>query len=284
MAFDVSRLTRLPLAYYCAAFFGLAVTILTLAAPLWQLERGMLASGVHHVIHAAKPPLGLKARSLLAVLAGLGTALAIVGPFLILQAIKARKRPPHFYAQTFAVDNTNGVVEEISASRRPIFADQELGAPLMSDEVLERAKQKDAAEENPTPRAALDEAQPYRPKYSWLEDAQLSEIPPDAPATPQLVTQSTTVSPMMAPEKAELADTMSLQDMIARLEAGLANRTPTPPLPPVAQPAPTDHSTSNALVPPLSVVPSAPQGVHEGESTLDEAMRTLGKLVSGTAR
>ena len=94
MAFDVSRLTRLPLAYYCAAFFGLAVALLALAAPLWQLERGVLASGVHHVIHAAKPPLGLKARSLLAMLAGFGTALAIVGPFLILQAIKARKRPP----------------------------------------------------------------------------------------------------------------------------------------------------------------------------------------------
>jgi len=284
MAFDVSRLTRLPLAYYCAAFFGLAVALLILAAPLWQLERGVLASGVHHVIHAAKPPLGLKARSLLALLAGLGTALAIMGPCLILQAIKARKRPPHFYAQTFAAHDTDDVTTDLSPSRRPIFADQELGAPLMSDEVLERAKQKESLGEGSNPAVASDDAQPYRPKYSWLEDAQLSEIALAAPPAPKLATQSAKARPVLATEKAEIADTMSLQDMIARLEAGLASRTPTPPLPPVAQPAPTDYATANALVPPLSVVPSAPQGSQAGESKLDEAMRTLGKLVSGTAR
>ncbi len=263
MAFDVSRLTRLPVAYYCALFFGLAVMILTLAAPHWQLERGVLASGVDHVIRAAQPPLGLKARVLLAGLAGVMTAAGICASYFLYRLVRPRKAAPHFYAPPVAVAPAHDDVDQIVPNRRPIFADQELGAPLMSDAALERAKLSDwQAQTAVSAENSLAEAASHTPPRSVLPDS-LADVPPKEMADTKLLSS------------------LSLNDMVARLEAGLAQRNPIPPAPPASRAGPASHEAPSAITPPLSVVPSATPPHDESATTLHDTMQALSKLVGG---
>ncbi len=333
MAFNFSRLARLPLAYYCAVFFGLAIMMLILAAPHWQLDRAVRASRVYHVLHFAKPPVQVFARVLLALIAGLGTALLIAGRPL-LAALRSRTAP----ATRFKVPQRRVAAERAepgrnSASRRPIFADKELGAPLMSAEVLERAQANDAppaSKWDPAPVAALAPAEapiieaphvepqresaprseittpamdapaiethasaPGFPKYSWLEPEEVPvtepvalhhDVPPEEVPEAPIVYQA---EPLPIAHQEE----PSLQEMIARLEAGLANRTPRPPQPPIAYPAPIVAAPSplrpSPIAPPLAVVPqSAPPAApapDEASNAVQDRLRAMRNRMSGSA-
>jgi hypothetical protein len=301
---------RLPLAWYCAVFFGLAIMILTLAAPHWELERGVTASGAHHLFHAIKPPLGLKARLLIAVVAGLGTALTIFIAYLAFRLIRPR-RPKHYFAAAPATS-----IEPVSATdyvplttRRPIFADQELGAPLMSDEALERgkAKENDAAASASVSNivtsqpecadtvadgsdqdiqhgigdAAHAHAEISRRDVAIDTPAPLVMVEPEAPKT-WASADPDTVSPVYVPAHTS----QTLAEMIARLEAGLATRSPTPPVPPKARVTPVDNISDEAppMVAPLKVVEDSGLRPDDGLARLQDTFRTLGKLVSSAAR
>ncbi len=156
MSFDLLRVTRIPLAYWWAFFMALVAAILTLAAPHWLLERGVSTLGIDQVFSAAEPPLGHKARILFAVLGASLVTTLILLPYAIYRLITARRPKRHFQPKTATVkpsraDMKRRTVEEKQEtqipSRRPIFADQELGAPLMSEGALARAKAEQAANE-----------------------------------------------------------------------------------------------------------------------------------------
>jgi hypothetical protein len=131
------RAHRIPFAPVVAVLFGVAAAVLVAAVPQWMFEAGVVASGLPTVIAAAAPPLGMIARLLAIALAFAGTAfvtwmLLVTGEKLL--AAKAHARTPWRDGGYDAdVDATRS---DPLPPRRPIFAPDELGAPLMSDEAI----------------------------------------------------------------------------------------------------------------------------------------------------
>ena len=131
------RAQRIPFAPVVAVLFGVAAAILVAAVPQWLFESGVVASGLPTVLEAAAPPLGLVARILAIALAFGGVALllwALLAPLTRLFEAKARARTPWRDA---GYDSEAGLSQtDLLPPRRPIFAPDELGAPLMSDEAI----------------------------------------------------------------------------------------------------------------------------------------------------
>jgi hypothetical protein len=139
MAKRLKGIPNLPFAPIVAALFGLVSAILVFATPGWLLERAVGASGLSSAIAAAQPPLGDTARTLIAVVVGLAVGLVL---WVILRVIEkqvhaarvgAKSRPVVAGVDTIAGSEP---VSRRASGRAPIFAGQELGAPLMSDEAL----------------------------------------------------------------------------------------------------------------------------------------------------
>jgi len=131
------RASRIPFAPVVAVLFGIVAAILMAAVPQWLFERGIVASGLPAIIAAAAPPLGLMARLL--AIAGAFLAItvllwAVLGPLTAKLEGRARARTPWRDAGYDAPVAEDG--DLFIAPRRPIFAPEELGAPLMSDDVL----------------------------------------------------------------------------------------------------------------------------------------------------
>ncbi len=315
MAVSFRRLSRLPLAVWCAIFLALVLGILVIAAPMWQLERGVLALGLDDVIPGAEPPLGRKARILPAALAAVGAALAILVPYIVLRLVRPRKHARPFQPKPTAKPRApqSGADESAGPSRRPIFADRELGAPLMSDAALNRASVFDTPAHEPavtpqqapfaepasewsvpaaqsaepmpqphvpttqTPDAAA--AAPFVPVTSISDDAPAANAPTRAPVAVE------PVAPSVPNMSDDAAMTLPLTELIARLERGLASRSPTtpPPLPPVAQNPMVGRADPTPVAPPLSVVPrrapvdDAERGL--SDDLLSQAMSKLSVLV-----
>jgi hypothetical protein len=154
MAIVLKRASRLPFAPIVAGLFALAAAVLVMATPGWLLETLVEKTGIASIVSAAAPPLGMKARALLAVLAALGTGLVLWLALVPVARLLDRKRKPVAAikpAQSFepVADVTAG--ESLGRVRRPIFADRDLGAPFMSEEALS-----DAPILAPTPTDAFD--------------------------------------------------------------------------------------------------------------------------------
>jgi hypothetical protein len=131
------RAQRIPFAPVVAVLFGIAAAILVAAAPQWLFEKGVVASGLPTVLKAAAPPLGMMARILAIVLAFAGVTFGLwvlLAPVTRFFEAKARARTPWRDA---GYDNASGLSRiDPLPPRRPIFAPDELGAPLMSDEAI----------------------------------------------------------------------------------------------------------------------------------------------------
>jgi hypothetical protein len=131
------RAHRIPFAPVVAVLFGVVAAILMAAVPVWLFEKGVVASGLPDLIAAAAPPLGLIARLLAIAAAFVGTALLVR---LLLVPVgrmidgKARARTPWRDAG-YDADAEQARANPLPP-RRPIFAPDELGAPLMSDEAI----------------------------------------------------------------------------------------------------------------------------------------------------
>jgi hypothetical protein len=292
---------------------ALVLGTLVIAAPMWQLERGVLALGLDDVIPGAEPPLGRKARILLAALAAVGAALAILVPYILLRLVRPRKHARPFQPMPTAKPRAPQSAPDESAgpSRRPIFADRELGAPLMSDAALNRASVFDTPAHEP---AVTAQQAPFaEPASEWSVPAAQSAEPMPQPPTPTTQTPDaaapfvpvtsiwddapTAAAPTRAPVAVEpvapsvpnmsddAAMTLPLTELIARLERGLASRSPTtpPPLPPVAQTPMVGRADPTPFAPPLSVVPrrapvdDAERGL--SDDLLSQAMSKLSVLV-----
>ena len=181
------RAQRIPFAPVVAVLFGVAAAILVAAVPQWMFEAGVVASGLPGMIAAAAPPLGLLARLLAIALAFGGVAClvwALVAPITKFFEAKARARTPWRDAGYDA--DVDSARSDLLPPRRPIFAPDELGAPLMSDEAI-------------------------APVVPFLE-------PEPALATPLVVDESPAI--MVTPESVD----RSISALIRRLEDGLARR------------------------------------------------------------
>lgn len=187
------RAQHIPFAPVVAVVFGIVAAVLMAAVPVWLFERAVVASGLPNLIQAAAPPLGLVAR-LLAVIA------AFVGAGLLVRILlipvgrmidgNARARTPWRDAGYDATADQS-VVNPLPP-RRPIFAPDELGAPLMSDEAIAAVQ----------PAAETD----------FEDDAELA-----APIEPEMLQPA-----ISAPTDSD----NSIMALIRRLENGLARRAP----------------------------------------------------------
>jgi hypothetical protein len=149
------RASRIPFAPVVAILFGIVAAILMAAVPQWLFERGVAASGLPGMIAAAAPPLGLLARLLAVAASFLFVTLllwAFLGPVAARLEGRVRQRTPWRDA------GYDAPVPEDSdlfiAPRKPIFAPEELGAPLMSDAAIA------ARVEDPEPAAVAAKPEP----------------------------------------------------------------------------------------------------------------------------
>ncbi len=131
------RVQRIPFAPVVAVLFGTTAAILVAAVPQWMFESAVVASGLPGFIAAAAPPLGVFARVLaiaLAFGAVAGLIMIVLVPAIRLFEAKARPRIPWRDAGYDGYADGTGV--DPLPPRRPIFAPDELGAPLMSDAAI----------------------------------------------------------------------------------------------------------------------------------------------------
>ena len=212
-----SLLHRIPLAPVFAAMFGTAAAILVAATPAWLFEASVVSSGLDAIIDVARPPLGVKARVLAAVLA-LITVGGLVWAATALVLRFAGATPARDTDDEDALDLATYAAprEDFAPRRRPIFADRELGAPFMSAAALVTAAPVKLADEP----VGADPA-PVEPTAELTEPADPQLAVPlaveefDLPETPE--------DPML------LSGETEIEALIRRLEAGLAKRGDNPP-------------------------------------------------------
>jgi hypothetical protein len=141
MAMHGKLVANLPFAPIVAALFACVAVALVIATPQWLFERWVALSGIAGIIPAATPPLGEKARIAAALFAGLATGAAIwAGLTLAARVMAPRSRPA---ARGSSLDPAWPLtpLPETGLHRRPLFADTELGAPLMSEEAMTQARE-----------------------------------------------------------------------------------------------------------------------------------------------
>ncbi len=137
-------LRKLPFAPIIGLLFGLVTAILIFDTPQWLFERMVASTGLPDLLPAAKPPLGQTARILSAIAFGLMVAAALGGLLHLVERKLARK-PKHRGERPRGVRIDS--VSKARGHRAPIFAEQELGAPFMSDEAMEVARNELVLEE-----------------------------------------------------------------------------------------------------------------------------------------
>jgi hypothetical protein len=242
------RAQRIPFAPVVAVLFGVAAAILMAAVPQWLFEKAVVATGLPDLIEAAAPPLGLVARLLAIAAAFVGVAALfrlLLVPFSRLMDGKARARTPWRDAGYDA--DADSSPSNPLPPRRPIFAPDELGAPLMSDEAMATAQPIVADEAAPIFEEAPDLAEPIATE---------------------------TLDPVIA---APTDTDNSIAALIRRLEDGLARR--------VSDGGDPDGSGNAAM--PLSrswIVPDNVEGAAEpredGEASIRQALGTLRQMAS----
>jgi len=255
------RAARVPFAPVVAAMFALVAAILVLAAPVAVLESGVVASGLPGLLPPAAPPLGNVARVMLAVLAALvtgGLLWAILTP--IVGILEGRK--PSTPWRDAGYDKVAEAPDSPIARRRPIFATNELGAPLMSDEVLELSV---PAEPEPEVLAHETFEAP-----AWAAEAPTTVEPLAAPLA----------IGEFAPEVAgRVEDDTSIAALIRRLEDGLARRrAANDPGPDAPAPAPVPVQREWRAQDDASVTHELPNN-DDDDGTMQQALAALRRMV-----
>lgn len=188
------------------ALAGLAILFVAFAAPDDLVDRLVAATGLPSFIHAAAPPLGLKARLAIGVTGG---AVTFAFAFLLLRAIDRLTTRPVRAAPVLAPEPEaprlrRRDLHPDAPPRPPISAIRDLGEPAPPEAPLARPACEPVVEEAPS--------------------ASAEEAPAASPAA-------------SAPEPVRRQD--SLADLMARLERGLADRAArTAPQASVAAPEP----------------------------------------------
>ena len=213
-------LESLPFAPMVSAMFAGVAAILVGATPYWLFVRSIAASGLPSVLPAANPPIGDTARliamAVAAVLAGLVAFVLALFAERALRRPAARVKPRGAEISPVAkgVDQ-NELVDRQNASRRPpLFADRDLGAPLMSDEAFEHARDELILD---APIADAEEQ-----SVALAVDADVEPVL----AEPAVFEVSPEVMISAAPESAHMGavDALPIAALMARLEQGIATR------------------------------------------------------------
>jgi hypothetical protein len=222
---------KLPFAPIAGAFFGLATAILVMATPAWLFARAVVGSGLPSILSAAQPPLGVTARLLAAIVLGVLVA-AIMGAIIhFAERFSKRARPEKPPKAPKARGERIEPIIAAPARRKPIFAEAELGAPFMSDEAMEVAKNELILDIPMTEEALEQKSQPIldAPSVDQIDDAKPADAPSLAPAFVSLV-QEAPPARLARPTEFD-----SISGLMGRLENALALRqslnTPGNPIP-----------------------------------------------------
>ncbi|RJF90694.1 hypothetical protein D3876_10825 [Sphingomonas cavernae] len=255
-----------------AVFAGSAVATAILFLPITLLETIVVASGLPKLVPAAAAPLGVTARALCAI-GGAAVAMMLTAGGLtivdrVARALPRRARPEPLVVEEFAPRRRVLANVEETEPRRPIFAESDLGGSFdvpasaalieASEEPYELVEpvveeQADLLDLSPIARAmwqvpprlpniaieiedapALDEAD----QGEFAEFAPLEDEPADAPL-------SEPVSVFGAPTpEAEDRNSLSLTELLHRLETGLERKRRTVAAVPVSEPRPAVRAGS----------------------------------------
>ncbi len=265
----VRTLARIPLAPVIAVMFGLAAAALVALTPQWRFESLIASSGLGDLLSVARPPLGMKARLLAIVAAFVLVAGAL---YLVTRAVALlgqRVRRPRRAPTDDALDLAAFLAPEtIVPTRKPIFADRDLGAPLMSDEALGQG---------------IDEPPVRTPGFFAPEPV----VPVDATDSldaPLRIEEFDVAQPGVEAESSGVEERDdSIAALVARLEAGLARRTgPQGPRPGGGvlrdgppELSPPELSPPELSLPGLSLVASP---LRDDDAATSMALRTLKRM------
>ena len=207
-------LNKVPFAPVVAVAFGLVTAGLTFAIPAWRFAQMIVATGLPTVLRAAQPPLGDTARALVAISVGLTVCASLWIGLSALRKLLKRMPAGQAKARGTRIDPviiaTASAPRQQSGKRSPIFAERDLGAPFMSDQVLsaqgyetvqETAQQSEAA--------ACDEL--------VLESAWSEEAPPPVDIVAD-------ITPTSHNDKADVMPNQNLSDLIVRLDTAVEAR------------------------------------------------------------
>ena len=273
MAQARSIVHRIHLAPAIALMFGVAVATLVAATPQWMFEGTVGASGFGRLLSVAQPPLGIKAR-MLAILVAFTLVTLVV--WFAVRAVERLIEGP------LGDRNDDADVEldlaayaatlpKLNVSRGPIFADRELGAPLMSDAALVTAASSPTTAEPvftslpvnfaPEPLLPPEPLSPPEPIDEWAQPDDFAE--PVVETVAELPALSVVdgvddhalalaeplsldefdLPPAPVDEPEQLSGETSIEALIRRLEAGMARRRGVPP------PGPTTTAINAAPAP-----------------------------------
>ncbi len=228
-----SRIDRISFAAGFALIFGVAAALLVIGTPVALFERAVMATGIPQLLAIASPPLGLKARILAIIVSFLAVA---AGSWLVFRPFerwleRGRRRRTPWSDGGYA--RADSAVSSVDQRRKPIFAPDELGAPLMSDEALTTV---------PPPLDLPPElAAPITEDELMLTNAEAPfALAPEPAPEPALMPAPEPFVPT-TPRDGET----SIHALIRRLEAGLARRGNPDPDPGSASSAPPSATLSS---------------------------------------
>lgn len=261
-----------------AAVAALAVAFIMFVMPGELLGRAVEASGLPQFLSAAQPPLGTKARALVA---AAGAIAAFGSVFLLLRLLGAKGRSaPRRRDEPEADTEFEAAVPRLrradvhpdAPSRRPILAARELGEPARREPATAPFWRPDDFPAEPDePEAAEADPVVEEPDALDLGGPEIEILQPEAFARRE--------EPV--PSAAEFApppcvDESTLPDLMSRLERGLARR--------LRQkgvfPAPEVQTVAEAEPEPEPLRQVAPQFAAEGDDRLRSAIENLQKMAA----
>ena len=229
MAKRYKGLPNVPFAPLVAALFGLVTAILVFATPTWLLERTVVSAGIADIFAAARPPLGDTARTLLALALGLaiGSFLWVLLHLIETALVKRRMRPavsPEFDEEDNEAESldTPSLASPRLLGRKPIFAEAELGAPLMSDAALT------AGGELFLETAMIEAPSAREPVSGTVTEWMMPVVEPEDQVleikAPSAAEVSLTASPFENEPHENLGEEPTLNDLLNRFEMALKRR------------------------------------------------------------
>ena len=220
MAMMLKTIDKIPFAPVVAIAFGLVSAALVFAVPDWRFSQAVTASGLPEILSAARPPLGDTARALVALAMGFGVGIFLwIGLSAMGALVKARK-PKRMKARGTRIEpiiaTKSATKTAMPQHRRPIFAERDLGAPFMSDEVVANAPNIPDAEELVLETPMLDET----PEF--VATPVMAPLPVIEPAKAVAPAPVFAVQPV---ERVAPTNEQSVGDLMLRLESAVARRT-----------------------------------------------------------
>lgn len=222
MSKSLKLINKVPFAPVVAIAFGLATAALTFAIPAWRFAQMIVATGLPTVLSAARPPLGDTARALVAIAVGLSVCAALWIGLSVLRTLFKQSKYGRVKARGSRIDpvivGTPSAAVNVPGQRSPIFAERDLGAPFMSDEVLSTQGFEAELDQSPLPAAPV--AEELVLETSWANEAPT----PFEAASEDVVTAPPVASPTVIKEAPQPSVNQRLSDLIVRLDTAVEAR------------------------------------------------------------